>query len=144
MQGGNAEPAADGQDLVQIGEAADRVGLSLRTVRHYEEVGLLTPSARSPGGFRLYSAADVERLATLKGMKPLGFSLDQIRELMDLLDRVDTQTGTDTTVESGLEAYANLAAERVERLERHLEAARKLGDEITARLASARERSLGP
>ena len=43
-------------DLLQIGDVADRTGLSLRTIRHYEEVGLLPEPRRSPGGFRLYSA----------------------------------------------------------------------------------------
>lgn len=135
MKAENADPLAEHETLLQIGEAADRVGLSLRTVRYYEEVGLFTPSARSPGGFRLYSTADVERLAILKGMKPIGFSLDQIRELMDLLDRADEDPAD---IKSGLERYANLAAERVERLERHLEAACKLSGEIGDRLATVR------
>jgi len=49
-------------DTMQIGEVADRTQLSLRTIRHYDEVGLVPPSARSEGGFRLYTEADVERL----------------------------------------------------------------------------------
>ena len=48
---------------MQIGEAAERVGLSIRTIRHYEEVGLIVPSARSGGGFRLYTEPDLARLA---------------------------------------------------------------------------------
>ena len=52
---------SDGQ-LHQIGTVAERVGLSLRTIRHYEEVGLVVPSGRSAGGFRLYTDGDVERL----------------------------------------------------------------------------------
>ena len=54
--------------LLQIGEVADRVGLSLRTVRYYEEQGLLTPASRTSGGFRLYSEAQVDRLALIKQM----------------------------------------------------------------------------
>ncbi|MDP9021544.1 MAG: MerR family DNA-binding transcriptional regulator, partial [Actinomycetota bacterium] len=46
----------------QIGEVADRVGLSLRTVRYYEEVGLIEPSDRTAGGFRLYTDDDISRL----------------------------------------------------------------------------------
>jgi DNA-binding transcriptional MerR regulator len=45
--------------MMQIGEAAERVGLSLRTIRHWDEVGLVVPSARSNGGFRLYTEADI-------------------------------------------------------------------------------------
>jgi DNA-binding transcriptional MerR regulator len=59
---------------MQIGEVAERTALSLRTIRYYEEVGLVPPSARTQGGFRLYTEADVERLLLVKRMKPLEFS----------------------------------------------------------------------
>ncbi|MDR7327038.1 MULTISPECIES: MerR family transcriptional regulator [Catenuloplanes] len=71
---------------MQIGEAAERVGLSIRTIRHYEEAGLVIPSARSEGGFRLYSEPDLARLAVVKRMKPLGFTLEEMRDLLDVLD----------------------------------------------------------
>jgi MerR family copper efflux transcriptional regulator len=77
-------PAIDG--LVQIGVLAERVGLSLRTVRYYEEIDLITPAARTPGGFRLYAPEQEERLLLLKTMKPLGFSLEEMRSLLELID----------------------------------------------------------
>lgn len=70
---------------MQIGEVAARTELSIRTVRHYDEVGLVTPSARSAGGFRLYTEGDVERLLVIRRMKPLGFSLVEMRDLLDSL-----------------------------------------------------------
>ncbi|WP_030272817.1 MULTISPECIES: MerR family transcriptional regulator [Micromonospora] len=81
--------------LMQIGEAAERVGLSIRTIRHYEEAGLIVPSARSDGGFRLYTEPDLDRLAVVKRMKPLGFTLDEMRDLLAVLDALDTATGVD-------------------------------------------------
>ncbi|WP_431918800.1 MerR family transcriptional regulator [Micromonospora wenchangensis] len=81
--------------LVQIGEAAERVGLSIRTIRHYEEVGLIVPSARSEGGFRLYTEPDLDRLAVVRRMKPLGFTLDEMRDLLTVLDALGTATGAD-------------------------------------------------
>lgn len=71
---------------MQIGEVADRVGLSLRTVRYYEELGIVTPIGRTSGGFRLYDEAAVERLALVRDLKPLGFSLEEIREIVELAD----------------------------------------------------------
>ncbi|MFC7343946.1 MerR family transcriptional regulator [Saccharopolyspora griseoalba] len=71
---------------MQIGEVAERTGLSLRTIRYYEEVDLVVPSARSQGGFRLYTEPDVDRLQLIKRMKPLGFQLDEMRELLAILD----------------------------------------------------------
>lgn len=73
-------------ERMQIGEVAERTGLSLRTIRYYEEVGLVVPSARSQGGFRLYTEPDVERLQLIKRMKPLGFQLDAMRDLLAILD----------------------------------------------------------
>ncbi|WFE38232.1 MerR family transcriptional regulator [Micromonospora sp. WMMD998] len=83
--------------LMRIGEAAERVGLSIRTIRHYEEAGLIVPSARSEGGFRLYTEPDLDRLAVVKRMKPLGFTLEEMRDLLTVLDALDTATGADRT-----------------------------------------------
>ena len=75
---------------MQIGEVAARTELSLRTIRHYETTGLVTPSARSQGGFRLYTESDVARLMVIRRMKPLGFTLDEMRALLDATDRLDS------------------------------------------------------
>ncbi|MBE1877407.1 MerR family transcriptional regulator [Myceligenerans pegani] len=73
----------------QIGEVADRTDLSLRSIRYYEEVGLVIPSARSRGGFRLYTESDIARLMLIKRMKPLGFSLEETRDLLSVVDALD-------------------------------------------------------
>ncbi len=73
-------------DMMQIGELADRAELSLRTIRHYDEVGLLKPSGRSEGGFRLYTEGDLARLLLIRRMKPLGFTLDEMGELLAAID----------------------------------------------------------
>lgn len=82
-----------GDELMQIGQVSTRIGLSLRTIRHYDEVGLVTPSARSAGGFRLYTEADVDRLALIKRLKPLDFSLDQIKELLSTVEALEGEEG---------------------------------------------------
>lgn len=74
--------------LVQIGEVASRTGLSLRTIRHYEDVGLLPAAQRSEGGFRLYEQAAIDRLLVIKQMKPLGFSLEEMGEVLGVYDRL--------------------------------------------------------
>lgn len=58
--------------------------LSIRTIRHWEETGLITPSGRTAGGFRLYSDEDVARIRLLRFMKPLNFTLEQMRDLLAL------------------------------------------------------------
>ncbi len=125
--------------LLKIGEVCERVGLSLRTVRYYEEVGLLTPSDRSPGGFRLYSEADVARLRVLKGMKPLGLTLEEIRELMEMLDQAST--GEQLPPEqadqlaAGLTGYAQRAEARITQLESHVAEVRRLRQRMLDALA---------
>ncbi|MGY1603179.1 MerR family transcriptional regulator [Geodermatophilus sp. SYSU D00815] len=77
------------EGLVQIGRVAERTGLSLRTIRFYEEHGLVRPTTRSDGGFRLYSDDDVARLELVKRMKPLGFTVEEMQELIALLEDLD-------------------------------------------------------
>ncbi|WP_280364086.1 MerR family transcriptional regulator [Nocardia wallacei] len=72
--------------FLQIGQVAERTELSLKTIRHYDEVGLVQPSARSAGGFRLYTDTDVDRLLVIRRMKPLGFTLAEMTQLLDALD----------------------------------------------------------
>jgi MerR family transcriptional regulator, copper efflux regulator len=125
--------------LLQIGVVAERVGLSLRTVRYFEEVGLVTPSARTVGGFRLYSEEDVERLLVVKGMKPLGLTLEEIREVLDLLEQSANPRSLEPSdlgeLVARMEEYAERADERIEKLERILHDGRKLRRRIAERLA---------
>lgn len=67
---------------MHIGEVAARTELSLRSLRHWDEVGLLRPSGRTDGGFRLYTEADVDKILIIRRMKPLGFTLDQMSAAM--------------------------------------------------------------
>lgn len=69
-------------DFFKIGVLSKKAEVSKRTIRYYEELELLTPSKVSEGGFRLYTKNDLQRLMVIKGFKELGFSLDQIKELL--------------------------------------------------------------
>lgn len=123
-----AEPAS----TMHIGELAERTGLSLRTIRHYDEVGLLVPSARTEGGFRLYTESDFDRLMLIRRMKPLGFSLDSMK---DLLDAVAAHQGRPTEdTRSRVDAFVALAVERRADLARQVE----MADEFLALLHAAR------
>lgn len=68
----------------RIGEAAERTGLTQRTIRYYEELGLLAPPSRTQGDFRLFSESDITRLQEISRLKQLlGFSLAEIRKIVD-------------------------------------------------------------
>jgi DNA-binding transcriptional MerR regulator len=76
-------------EALRIGEAAARVGVSCRTLRYYEELGLLTPSERTPGGARRYTEDDVARLAHIRELQELmGFNLEEILEVVRAEDRL--------------------------------------------------------
>lgn len=111
-------PATDSSDrvLLQIGDVAKQVGLSLRTVRFYEEAGLLTPAKRTPGGFRLYNDDTVDRLQLIKRMKPLGFTLDEIRTLLQVRDELalpELAAQRRTELQERLLTWAVLAEEKL-------------------------------
>src|SRR5499425_2977448 len=72
---------------IQIGEAAQQAKLSIDTIRFYERRALLPRAPRTEGHFRLYTADDVTRLTFIKQMQGLGFSLQEIKQLLDLRDR---------------------------------------------------------
>ena len=69
--------------MTTIGEAAALTGLTVRTLHHYDEIGLVRPSDRSEAGYRLYSRADLERLQEVLGWRALGFSLKEIGRMLD-------------------------------------------------------------
>jgi len=118
--------------LIQVGELAKRAGITVRTLHHYEQTGLLLPSARSAAGYRLYNLADVQRLHMIQALAKAGLELAEIRdflekdsltlsELLDaqirLLDKqvrsittlrdrlVDLRTGLDTREDLDLESW---------------------------------------
>jgi len=117
------------QNRMQIGEVAERTQLSLNTLRHYDQTGLVVPSGRSQGGFRLYTDADVERLLSIRRMKPLGFTLEEMRELLEITDR--------------LTGRAELAADEIGLLTARLagfqETAEQRRDKLVTQLAAAEE-----
>ena len=72
---------------LQIGQLAERAGVSPKTIRYYEEVGLLREPARSTGGYRLYGTGDEERLRFISAARRTGFALGEIKEILALRDR---------------------------------------------------------
>lgn len=124
---------------MQIGEVAERTGLSLRTIRYYEEVGLAVPSARSQGGFRLYTESELDRLNLIKRMKPLGFQLEEMRELLAVLDP-EHATGKPLTASqrrARLREYTETAEERCTQLRATLNTAEEFAGMLRARLQDA-------
>ncbi|WP_017539447.1 MULTISPECIES: MerR family transcriptional regulator [Nocardiopsis] len=124
-----------GAEHMQIGEVAARTGLSLRTIRYYGEVGLARPSARSQGGFRLYTEDDVQRLLLIKRMKPLDFSLEEIGELVEALDRLSAGVEEDRercALLERIQGYRSAAEARSAELRAQLEAC----EDFAARLGA--------
>ena len=121
---------------MQIGEAAERVGLSIRTIRHYEEAGLVVPSARSEGRFRLYTEPDLARLLVIKRMKPLGFTLEEMRDLLEILDALQADDpGADrAALLERLAMFHEAARARVQALREQLTTAEGFATQIEEQL----------
>ncbi|MDQ1287136.1 MAG: MerR family transcriptional regulator, copper efflux regulator [Actinomycetota bacterium] len=143
-------------DLAHIGHVAETVGLSLRTIRYYEEIGLVTPSGRTSGGFRLYNSEDIDRLLLIKRMKPLGYPLEEMARLLRLMDALTGTTATnfpkgaeqDSAEQDGAEqtlsaaeaaealrTYAQAVTDRIVDLQTKVAYAEEFRDRILAELA---------
>ncbi|WP_045877338.1 MerR family transcriptional regulator [Pseudofrankia sp. DC12] len=108
--------AAEIPPVLQIGDVARQVGLSLRTVRFYEEAGLLTPVGRTQGGFRLYDEDALDRLLLIKRMKPLGFTLEEMRSLLGVRDELrlpDLTAERRHELQERLKTWAALAEQKL-------------------------------
>lgn len=78
------EDVREGERYFRIGEVAERTGLTQRTIRYYEELGLLSPPSRTQGDFRLFSGGDLKRLEEISRLKQLlGFSLAEIKKIVE-------------------------------------------------------------
>ena len=85
--------------LYQIGDVAKRAKVSLRTLRFYQQKGLIAPSARTPSGMSLYSDSDVNRVKFIRRLKNAGMSLKQITTLLDFDSQGDTRAKVFHTLE---------------------------------------------
>lgn len=120
---------------LHIGEVAERTGLSLRTLRHYDEIGLLRPSGRTDGGFRLYTDDDVRRLMVIRRMKPLGFTLAEMQGAMQVIDAIAAGRRSGREI-ARLNAFLEEAQARRQSLRRQLE----MADEFISMLADVQAR----
>lgn len=100
-------PHRSAPDGLTVGQVAHRVGVTVRTLHHWDEVGLVRPSLRTPAGYRLYTAADLERLTRVLGYREIGLGLDRIREVLD---------DPTADVPAALRAQRAQLTERIERL----------------------------
>ena len=83
----NPNPATEGASAFTIEQVAAQTGLTKRTLRYYEEVGLLPPTGRTEGNYRRYTLEDIQRLERIKNLRNLlGFSLADIREILQAED----------------------------------------------------------
>jgi DNA-binding transcriptional MerR regulator len=97
---------ARNEPYLQIGEVADRTGVTQRTLRFYEERGLLKPPSRMEGGFRLYSEEDVDRVEQIKRMQSLlGLTLAEIKEMVEA---EETKTELRATYRPDLDAEVRI------------------------------------
>ena len=123
--------ARTGTSTMHIGELAERTGLSLRTIRHYDDVGLLPATARTDGGFRVYSEDDFERLMVIKQMKPLGFSLEEMADILELFSQQDAGAADDR--QAKLAAYLEKAVAERAKMARNLAQADQLIERLSGR-----------
>src|SRR4051812_4169345 len=126
--------------LLRIQEVAAALGLTSRTIRYYEEIGLLTPAARSGGDYRLYDADDVERLRFIKDLRDeAGFSLTEIGQMLEdeaarTRNRARYRSTSDTTERRAI------VDDALTRVDRQIDSLQAKADRLAAMIADAERR----
>lgn len=121
-------------DGVPVGEVARLAGVTVRTLHHYDEIGLLRPGGRTPAGYRWYDDADLLRLQRILAYRELGFALDDIGRLLDVPHGAGDGPDGELAL---LRRQRDMLAQRIERLQQVLTAvettmeARTMGIELT-------------
>ncbi len=100
---------------LSIGGVARRSGVQIETIRYYERIGLLAPPPRTAGGHRVFGGAEVKRLNFVRRARELGFTLDQVRDLLAL---ADGREGTCAEVERLGRAHLDATRDRIADLKR--------------------------
>jgi DNA-binding transcriptional MerR regulator len=122
------------EPCLQIGEVADRTGVTQRTLRFYEERGLLRPPSRMDGGFRLYSEDDVVRVEQIKRLQNLlGLTLAEIK---DMVEAEEIQEELNATYRPDLDIE-----ERLERVRKRIEVTERQHSIVAAKLIAMSEMS---
>ena len=104
-------------ELLKIGDFAKLAGTNLRTLRYYEEMGLLIPASRSQGGFRYYRRTDLNRLTMIHELQSLGLPLERIRDLMATRESGSPRKEFLAKVREALTEQDHLLAARIAELE---------------------------
>ena len=107
----------DRKGLLKIGDFARFAKTNLRTLRYYEELGLLYPAARSDGGFRYYRKTDVNRLGMIRQLQDLGLQLEKVGELLTSRDENLDHEQFLALVRSALRTQDELLVQRIAELE---------------------------
>ena len=122
---------SDSAPLLQIGEVARRAGVSIRTVRFYEEKGLCSPASCTSGGIRLYTVRDVNRLIVIKRLKMGGLSIGDIKLCLGAI-------GADSTRNARIERTIELLTLQKEKVEERISLLKGVKGEIEASLETVR------
>jgi DNA-binding transcriptional MerR regulator len=102
--------------MLKIGVFARLAETNLRTLRYYEEMGLLVPAVRSDGGFRYYRPTDANRVRMIRNLQELGLQLDQIAELLRTREAADDRHAWLKRVETALDEQERLIESRIQAL----------------------------
>jgi len=129
----------DNAPQLRIGAIAERLGLSHRSIRFYEEAGLVIPGKRTAGGFRLYSELDVQRFLIVMSMQPLDFSLEEIGRFLTAVDnlRGTSDSATRRAALTVLDEFAEATDKKWAQLRTRVEIARGFRTYLNHELSQA-------
>lgn len=119
-------------ERMRIGELAQKAGVTPRTIRYYESLGLLGPSERQGKGFRYYTEVELARLCKIDALKSLGLSLEEIRSIIDLFFE-------EPTMVQGKQKLLEILKAHLKETDEKLEALAQFRSELQANIAKIQQ-----
>ncbi|UMZ74357.1 MerR family transcriptional regulator [Natranaerofaba carboxydovora] len=110
-------------ELIRIGDLAKMAGVSTRTIKYYEEIGLISPADRSSGGFRYYTSDDLIKIKVIRNLQEMDYPLSQIKEFFSIRNSSDSGNEAASKVLENLE-------EQVEEIDQKIQEYKQLKKEI--------------
>lgn len=112
--------AFGGWEMLTIGKLGKKTGTKVQTIRYYEQIGLMPEPGRTDGGQRRYDTTELDRLAFIRHARQLGFSLEMIRELLDLSDQPNRSCSDADKIARRQLKHVELRIARLEVLQKEL------------------------
>lgn len=128
--------------FLRIGQLAKQAGVNVQTIRFYERDGLLAPPPRTTSGYRAYTVADLERVRVIRICQRIGFTLKDVKELLEPHDVLTSRDGASSAKSAARDKVLDAARQRLAQLDEKLAALTQIRTEMAALVATLEKQEI--